>query len=118
MAYLPFLSAADCPSMPRALSCCSSSATRFERVVIGGRSERRRGVARVETVGAPPVDADGFRFVDRADHEAELDGEELDVRERDFDVSRDDEALVENLVEDVDEALRLALLDCHLRREQ
>ena len=75
---------------------------------------RRRGV---EPVGAPPVDADCLGLVDRADDQPELDGQELDVRQRDFDVARDDQTLIEDLVEDVDKALRLSLLDRHAREQ-
>src|SRR5437879_5169904 len=52
----------------------------------------------------PPVQADLLRLVDRADDEADADGEELDLGERHLDVAGDDEALVEDAVEHVDEA--------------
>src|SRR5205085_7302407 len=79
------------------------------------RLAERACVCGVETVGAPPVDADGLGLVDRADDEAELDREQLDVRQRDLDVAGDDESFVEDLVEDVDQTLRLSLLNGHVR---
>src|SRR5687767_3732356 len=52
----------------------------------------------------PPVEADLLRLVDRAHDQADADGQELDFREGHADVARDQEALVEHPVEDVDEA--------------
>src|SRR4051795_11709657 len=85
---------------------------RLQRVVLAGRRKRGR-CARIEPIRSPPVDADRFCFVDGANHEAQLDGQKLDIGERDFDVACDDQPLVENFVEDVDQSLRLARLDRH-----
>src|SRR5262245_49136429 len=54
----------------------------------------------------PPVEADLLGLVDRTDQQSNANREELDFRERHFDVARDDEALVQNAVQDVDEARR------------
>src|SRR3982751_5743329 len=51
----------------------------------------------------PPVQADLLRLVDGADDQADADGEQLDLRQRDLDVAGDDEALVEHAVEHVHE---------------
>jgi hypothetical protein len=51
----------------------------------------------------PPIEANLFGLVDGADEETNLNGEELDVREVDLDVTRDDETLVEHSIEDVDQ---------------
>src|SRR5438270_1955128 len=53
-------------------------------------------------VVAPPVQANLLRLVDRADDEPDLNGQQLDVREVDFDVTRDHQPLVEYTVEYVD----------------
>src|SRR5204863_2274087 len=55
----------------------------------------------------PPVEADLLRLVDRADDQPDADGEELYFGERNLDVARDDEPLVEDAIEDVDEPARL-----------
>jgi hypothetical protein len=49
-------------------------------------------------IGLPPVKPDLLGFVDRADEETDLNGEELDVGEVDLDVADDHEALVEHAV--------------------
>src|SRR5688572_31445570 len=49
----------------------------------------------------PPVEANGLRLVDRANHETDADGEQLDFRERHLDISRHDETFVQDAVEDV-----------------
>src|SRR5262249_32724369 len=51
----------------------------------------------------PPVEADLLGLVERADDEPNADREELDLGERDLDVPRDDETLVEDAVENVHE---------------
>src|SRR6267143_113701 len=65
----------------------------------------------------PPVETNLLRLVDRADDEADADGEELDLGERHLDVAGDDEALVEDAIEDIDEAACLMSpylqLGCH-----
>src|SRR3979411_1296645 len=53
----------------------------------------------------PPVHSDLLRLVDGADEKADLNREELDVREIDLDVANHDEALVEHAIEDVDETI-------------
>ena len=52
-------------------------------------------------IGLPPVQPDLLRFVDRADKQTDLNGEELDVGEVDLDVADDDKTLVEHPVKDV-----------------
>src|SRR5205814_6229701 len=51
----------------------------------------------------PPIEADLFRLVDRADEETDPDRQELDFGERYLDVAGDDEPLVENPIEDIDQ---------------
>src|SRR3954468_2729958 len=51
----------------------------------------------------PPVETDLLGLVDLADQQADPDREEFDFRERDLDIAGDDEAFVENAVENVDE---------------
>ena len=53
---------------------------------------------------APPVHADLLGLVDRADEQANLYRQKLDVGEVDLDVSGNDETLVENAIENLDEA--------------
>src|SRR5882672_1122883 len=66
--------------------------------------------------GAPPVHADLLGLVDRADDEADADGEELDLGQGDTDVPRDEESLVEDAIEDVHEPGRGAvLIERHVR---
>jgi len=52
----------------------------------------------------PPVEAYLLRLVDGADEEADPDGQQLDFGERHPDVTGDDQALVEDPVEDLDES--------------
>jgi hypothetical protein len=52
----------------------------------------------------PPVQTDLLGLVDRADDQANPDREELDLGQRDLDVARDDESLVEDPIEDVDQS--------------
>jgi hypothetical protein len=52
----------------------------------------------------PPIQADLLGLVDRADDEADAEGEKLDVGEGDLDVPCHDQALVEDQLEDVHEA--------------
>ena len=54
----------------------------------------------------PPVEADLLRLVDRADQQPDPNREQLDFRQRHLDVAGDDEAFVENAVENVDETGR------------
>ena len=56
-------------------------------------------------IGLPPVEADLLGFVDRADQESNLNGEQFDVGEVDFDVADDHEALVEHTIENVDQTV-------------
>ena len=69
---------------------------------------RQRGGAghRQPRVVAPPVQSDLFGLVDRAHEQSDLNRQQLDVREIDLDVASDDEPLVEDTVEDVDQAVR------------
>jgi hypothetical protein len=69
-----------------------------------GIGYRRPGPAgRQPWIVTPPVQADLLGLVDRADQEADLDREELDVREVDLDIARDHQAFVEDAVEDLDQ---------------
>src|SRR5258706_12187278 len=54
----------------------------------------------------PPIKADLFRLVDRADQQSNSNREQLDFGQRDLDVARHDEALVEDPIENVDQACR------------
>ena len=54
---------------------------------------------------SPPVQADLLRLVDRADEEPDLNRQQLDIREIDLDVARDDQPLIKDTVEDVDQAV-------------
>src|SRR5213594_1765286 len=65
----------------------------FLQPFIFGRGDRGP-LARIETIGAPPVDSDGLGLVDRADHQAQLNRQQLDVRQRDFDVAGHNQTLV------------------------
>lgn len=51
----------------------------------------------------PPIETDLLCLVDRADDEADANGEELDLSKRYFDVACDHEALVEHAIEDIDQ---------------
>ena len=50
----------------------------------------------------PPVEPDLLRLVDGADHEADADRQQLDFGKRHLDIAGDDQALVEDAVENVD----------------
>jgi hypothetical protein len=52
----------------------------------------------------PPVEPDLLGLVERADEQPDSDGKELDLGQRYLDVTRNDESLVEDPVEDVNEA--------------
>src|SRR2546423_12388439 len=72
----------------------------------GGGGRFLDGALRVcaqSRVSAPPVESDLLGFVDRANQETNLDGEQLDVGKIDLDVADDDETFVEDAVEDVNE---------------
>jgi len=56
------------------------------------------------TIVFPPVEPDLLRLVDRADDQPDPDCEELDFRQRNFDVTCDRQSLVENAIKNVDEA--------------
>src|SRR5262245_3977106 len=60
-----------------------------------------------ERVAFPPVDPHLTRLVGRRDEQAQPDREELDVEQIDLDFARDDDALVEDALEDVGELSRL-----------
>src|SRR4051812_13037550 len=62
----------------------------------------RRGQPRIV---APPVQTDLLRLVDGAYQQANLNGEQLDVRQVDLDVTGDDKPLVEHPVQNVDETV-------------
>src|SRR5262249_8478530 len=66
-----------------------------------------RAVARAVgemTIVFPPVESDLLGFVDGADDQSDPDRQELDFRQRHFDVTGDGQSLVENSVQDIDEA--------------
>src|SRR5262245_8943389 len=72
----------------------------FELFILG----RERLFARREMViELPPVETDLLGLIDRADEEADADGQKLDFRERHLDIASDHEPLVENTIEDVDQ---------------
>src|SRR2546425_11005375 len=51
----------------------------------------------------PPVEADLLCLVNRADQQANPDRQELDLSERDLDISCDDEPFVQDAIENVDQ---------------
>ena len=51
----------------------------------------------------PPIETDLLSFVDRTDEQPDPNGQQLDLGERYLDVAGDDEALVQDPVEDVDQ---------------
>src|SRR5262249_6594527 len=69
-------------------------------LVLGGKAILPGGQV---VVVLPPVQPDFLRFVDRAHDQANPDGEQLDLGQRDLHVARHHQALVEDPVEDVDE---------------
>src|SRR6185436_13188179 len=74
------------------------------------------GADRQVRVLAPPIQPDLLRLVDGADQEPDPDGEELDLGQRDADVSGDHETLVEHAVEDVDQTCGAAVARFHVGR--
>src|SRR4051812_15785176 len=74
----------------------------LELLVLGREVAARR--AREVRIAPPPVHPDLLCLVDRADDEADTDGEQLDLGQRDADVARDQKALVEDTVQHVDQA--------------
>src|SRR4051812_17288492 len=54
----------------------------------------------------PPVETNLFGLVDRAHQQPDADGEELDFRQRDLDVARNDEAFVQDAIQDINKARR------------
>jgi hypothetical protein len=58
------------------------------------------------TVVHPPIQADLACLVERTHDQPNPDGQQLDVGERDLDVAADEQPLVEDPVEDLDEAGR------------
>lgn len=53
----------------------------------------------------PPVDSDLLGFVYRADEQTYLDRQQLDIREVNFDITCNDQAFVEDAVEDIDQSM-------------
>ena len=53
----------------------------------------------------PPVQSDLLRFIDRANEEPHLNGEELHVRQVDLDVTGDHQSFVQHAVEDLDQSM-------------
>jgi len=60
-----------------------------------------KGAGAEPRISLPPVDANFPRRVERCDHEAQLDGEQLDVKQVDLNVARDHQPLVEHPLQDV-----------------
>src|SRR3982074_64392 len=54
----------------------------------------------------PPVETNLLRLVDGTDQQPDPNREKLNLRERNLDIPRNDESLVENAIEDVDQAGR------------
>src|SRR2546423_7227676 len=65
----------------------------------------RRARRQVRVV-APPVQTDLLGLINRTDEQAYLKRQKLDVRQRDFDVARDNQTLVQNAVEHVNKSGR------------
>ena len=59
----------------------------------------------------PPVESDLFGLVDGAHHQSNPDGEQLDFGDRNLDIAGDDQALVEDAIEDVDQAACTRMTD-------
>jgi hypothetical protein len=51
----------------------------------------------------PPVQADLFGFVHRADQQTDPDRQQLNIREGDADVTGDDQSFIEDAVQDIDQ---------------
>ena len=60
---------------------------------------------------APPVEANLLCLVDRADHQPDSDGEQLDFSDGNLDIAGNDQALVEDPIENIDEAARTSVAD-------
>lgn len=73
--------------------------------VVTVREMRSRCHRREAGIVSPPVQSDLFRLVDRAYEKANLNREQLHVRQVDLDVSRNDEAFVQHPVENLNEAV-------------
>src|SRR5262249_59669006 len=69
-------------------------------LVLGGQTIAVRGQV---SVILPPIETDLLRLVDRAHDQSNSNREQFDFGERDLDVARHDQTLVENSVEYVDE---------------
>ena len=69
------------------------------------------GVSRQARIGSPPVQSDLLGLIDRTDEQPDLNGQQLDVRQVDLDIADDDEAFVEDSVENVDQAVRARWID-------
>jgi hypothetical protein len=67
-----------------------------------------KGAGAEPGISLPPVDADFARGVERSDHQAQLDGKQLDVEQVDLNVARDHQALVEHPLQDVAKVGRVA----------
>src|SRR5579875_1308728 len=74
----------------------------------GDLSAPVRGARAQPRVAFPPVDAHLPGRVERGDHQAQLDRQQLDVEQVDPDVARDHQALVEHSLQDVTETGGLA----------
>src|SRR2546428_12076444 len=67
----------------------------------------------------PPVEANLFRLVDRTNHEADTDREQLDFGQGDLDVARHHEPLVEDAIENVNQpGTAAAWTPCEISRHQ
>src|SRR5436190_5314136 len=104
----PWRSSAIVAGLQPALEALDPLAQLAGFVAVAVLDPARRGQALQRRVALPPVDPHLLRPVDRRDEEAQLDRQQLDVEQVDLDVAGDDDALVEDPLEDVGEVgLRL-----------
>src|SRR3979411_1208121 len=66
----------------------------------------------------PPVETDLLGFVDGTDQQSDPNCQELDFRERHFDVACDNEPLIEDAVENLDETCRPSVSLTQWRRHK
>src|SRR5687767_3204769 len=65
------------------------------------------------TIVPPPIEANLLGLVDGAHHQANADGEQLHLGNRDLDIAGDDQPLVEYSIENVDEARSASVADLY-----
>ena len=86
------------------------------QLVVLGR--QRLFAGRQVVIVLPPIEANLLGFVDRADEQPDPDGQQLDFRERNLDISRDDEPLVEDTVENINQTRGTSVSLCECRRHK